>query len=123
MFIDPAGTVQSRARIKVDARFVDGAWQQVNTITPEQGEERTTRVTGRFDEQAKFCLDTDRVLGDGGEILDQVVVTWHLKDNPKAKFAELISFANDDARVRTWHHFEDGSFVGMTVLQEHRDAA
>lgn len=120
LFIDPQGAVQSRARIQVEARFVDGRWKQVNTITPEQGEQRTSIVTGSFDDKERFQLDTERVLGTGGEVLDQVVVTWHLKASPGSTFAELISFATHDQRVRTWHHFEEGRFVGSTLLQERR---
>lgn len=120
LFIDPQGVVQSRARIQVVARFEEGKWKQVNTITPEHGEQRTTHVAGRFDESGRFYLDNDRVLGEGGEILDQVAVTWHLKAAPSSTFAELISFASDDARVRTWHHFEGDKFIGSTLLQERR---
>lgn len=117
---DADGQVMSRATIDVDARFEGGQWRQLNTVTPEQGEARRSLVTGHFDRQARFHLDTDRVTGTGGEVAGCVVVAWSLKADPTKTFSELISFHGAAARTRTWHKFDGEAFAGYTLLRERR---
>jgi hypothetical protein len=120
LYLDAGGRLASRAAIAIDAQFVDQRWRQVNTVTPEQGEPTQTLVTAYFDEESVFRLDTDRIVGRGGEIGDNVVVTWSLRADPSLTFAELISFHGDAGRTRTWHHFRDDALIGITLLQETR---
>lgn len=117
---DADGNVESRATIDVDARFENGAWKQVNTVTPEKGDARQSIVTGHFDGDARFHLDTDRVVGSGGEIAGGVVVAWSLKADPSKTFCELINFHGATQRTRTWHKFDGDAFVGYSLLRESR---
>jgi hypothetical protein len=120
LHFDPAGMIQSRSMIDVDARFVSGRWRQTNTITPEKEEARQSIVTGSFDEANVFRLDTDRIVGTGREVGDSVVVVWTLRADSSMTFEELISYRGDANRARTWHHFRDDGLIGVTLLQERR---
>ena len=120
LYLDTSGTVVSRSTIDIDAQFVDNAWRQVNTITPEGGKPAQTLVGAYFDGDSVFRLDTERIVGRGDEVGDCVVVTWALRADPAMTFAELITFHGERWRTRTWHHFRDGDLIGITLLQETR---
>jgi hypothetical protein len=120
LYFSSTGQVESQAMIEVDAQFREGRWHQVNTITPEGGTPRQTVVSAYFDAEDVFHLDTDRVIGTGGEVCGQVVVAWSLREDPSFSFSELISFHGARARTRTWHHFHNGEFIGLTLLKETR---
>jgi hypothetical protein len=120
LYVDPSGGLVSRATIDIDARFVDNAWRQVNTITPDGGTPGQTLVGAYFDADAVFRLDTERIVGRGDEVGDCIVVTWALRADPALTFAELISFHGERGRTRTWHHFRNDALIGRTLLQETR---
>jgi hypothetical protein len=119
-YINASGAIESRAALEVDAQFREGRWHQVNTTTPEGDVPRQSVVSAYFDADSVFRLDTDRIVGSGGEVCGAVVVTWSLRADPALTFAELITFHGDQARTRTWHHFRSSEFIGLTLLQEVR---
>ncbi len=120
LYFDAAGVLQSRSVIEVDARFLDGGWRQINTVTPQGGEARQAVVTGWFDEGPVFRLDTDQIVGSGREVGDSVVVVWSMRADPSLAFEELISFRGERSRARAWHHFKGDELIGVTLLQERR---
>ena len=120
LHLDTSGSVVSRATIEIDAQFVENAWRQVNTVTPDGGTPAQTLIRAYFDSGAVFRLDTERIVGRGDEVGDSIVVTWALRADPALTFAELISFHGARGRTRTWHHFRDDDLIGITLLQETR---
>jgi len=120
LYLNSCGEIQSQGTIEVDAQFRDGRWHQVNTVTPDGEASRQTVVSAYFDADDVFHLDTERVLGTGGEVSGQVVVAWTLRSDPSMSFAELVTFHGESGRTRTWQHFRAGEFIGVTILKEAR---
>ena len=108
---------QSRITVKMEGH---NGYQQTNEYTWKDGRTVARSFPGEFRDGA-LCFDTLRLVGKAYEVNENTIcLFWTYKDQVNDKFSEIITLESDTHRCRTWQHFEDGRFMKLTVIDEHK---
>ena len=100
----------------------DNGYYQNNEYAWSDGRAVARDFPGEFRDGA-LCFDTPRLLGKAVEVNENTIcLFWTYKDQNNEKFSEIITLESDNHRSRTWQHFENGEFVKITVIDEHKTA-
>lgn len=98
----------------------DNGYYQKNEYAWSDGRVETREFPGEFCDGA-LCFDTPRLLGKAYEVNENTIcLLWTYKDQANWKLSEIITLESDTHRCRTWQHFENGGFVKITVIDEHK---
>ena len=122
--VDAEGKIVDQHDSHLTCRFpADGAppYHQTNRYMWADGRKLEYDFPGDYAD-GKLLFDTERIKGHAWEVdANNVVLTWHYKDDPANSLYELIYISPcGNHRARTWHWFKDGELYKRTMIKERR---
>lgn len=120
--LDAGGALIDMHRAQVRCEFPASGpfYVQSNRFCWRDGRVETARFEGR-DAGDHVAFDTPTFSGRAWESGALVLLELDRKDEPGARFTEIIVLAPDGrTRARTWHWFKNGRLVRRTLCDEAR---
>lgn len=120
--IDENGKELYRHRTRTTVQIVGNTWTHTNEYFWEDGRHDIINLgVSIFDENAVLHYDNDRLIGKSWAThQDLIVLYWTYKNVAGSLVYEIITRLEENHRVRTWQHSQDGIFKGITMVEEWR---
>ncbi len=119
--ISPTGEVIYKHRSKLTLKLNGKDWSQTNEyIFPDGRREFHDFGVSKFDDSGILTFDNPRIFGKSWESEDNILLWWEYKEEAGTRLYEIITLLGDGHRMRTWQHSRNGTFEGLTMIEEKR---
>ncbi len=121
--INPRGQVIDHHKSRLTLRLNGREWSQKNEYIWEQGKREVHDFgVSTFNDQGQLIFDNPRIQGVSWESDELINLWWSYLEEPGTKLYEIITLIEDGHRMRTWQHSKDGTFQGITMIEERQMA-